>query len=119
MVSQGALVSRLMAEADPDLILDVRVGGVSETRLDLDPDAISRELSAAFLKVRVRDRSIAALPDGPLPSPETIAGTFVQDLTARITAAESRGDTEAAADARAALQLGRLLLDDPRQVDLI
>ncbi|MBX3029558.1 MAG: DNA repair exonuclease [Chloroflexi bacterium] len=119
VVSQGALVARLLADADPDLILDVRIGGVAEQRLEIDTDAVSHELSEAYLRVRVRDRSIAALPDGPLPPPETIAGTFVQDLTARIQAAEARGDEDAAADARAALQLGRLLLDDPRQVDLI
>ena len=73
----------------------------------------------AFLKLRVQDRSVAALPDEPLPPPETIAGSFLRDLNAMIDAAELAGDPAAAAEAREALQLGRLLLDDPRQVDLV
>ncbi len=117
--SQGALVNRLMGLADPDLIMDVRIGGVSTDRLDLDADAVSRELAASFLKLRVQDRSVAALPEGPLPPPETIAGSFVRDLEAHIAAAEQTGDVDAANEAREALQLGRLLLDDPRQVDLV
>ncbi len=43
----------------------------------------------------------------------------MRDLEARIAAAEAIGDEDAAAEAREALQLGRLLLDDPRQVDLV
>ncbi len=117
--SQAALVNRLMGLADPDLIMDVRVGGVATGRLDIDTDAVVRELSASFLKLRVQDRSVAALPDGPLPPPDTIVGAFMRDLEARIAAAEGTGDGDGAAEAREALQLGRLLLDDPRQVDLV
>ena len=117
--SQAALVNRLMGLADPDLILDVRVGGVATDRLDIDTDAVSRELSAAFLKLRVQDRSVAQMPEGPLPPPDTVAGAFMRDLEGRITAAEGAGDEQGAAEAREALALGRLLLDDPRQVDLV
>jgi exonuclease SbcD len=117
--SQAALVNRLMGLADADLIMDVRVGGVATDRLDIDTDAVSRELSASFLKLRVQDRSVAALPDGPLPPPDTVAGAFMRDLEARIAAAEALGDENTAAEAREALALGRLLLDDPRQVDLV
>ena len=119
VVSQAALVNRLMGLADQDLIMDVRIGGVASGRLEIDTDAVGRELSAAFLKLRVQDRSVAALPDEPLPPPETIAGSFLRDLNAMIDAAELAGDPAAAAEAREALQLGRLLLDDPRQVDLV
>jgi hypothetical protein len=119
VVSQAALVNRLMGLADQDLIMDVRIGGVATDRLEIDTDAVGRELSAGFLKLRVQDRSVAALPDEPLPPPETIAGSFLRDLNAMIDAAELAGDPAAAAEAREALQLGRLLLDDPRQVDLI
>jgi len=117
--SQAALVNRLMGLADPDLILDVRVGGVATQRLDIDTDAVARELSVSFLKLRIQDRSVAALPEGPLPPPDTIAGAFMRDLEARITAAEGIGDKGAAEEAREALQLGRLLIDDPRHVDLV
>ena len=58
--SQAALVNRLMGLADPDLILDVRVGGVATQRLDIDTDAVARELSVSFLKLRIQDRSVAA-----------------------------------------------------------
>ena len=43
----------------------------------------------------------------------------MRDLEARITAAEAIGDEGAAEEAREALQLGRLLIDDPRHVDLV
>jgi exonuclease SbcD len=119
VASQAALVNRLLGLADQDLIMDVRIGGVSTDRLEIDTDAVSRELSASFLKLRVQDRSVAALPEGPMPPPETIAGSFLRDMNARIVAAEAAGDAAAAAEAREALQLGRLLLDDPRQVDLV
>ena len=48
-----------------------------------------RALAPPFLKIRVRDVSVPALTDGPLPSPDTIAGAFIRDLEARI--ARARG----------------------------
>ena len=45
----------------------------------------------SFLKVRVRDLSVPALTDGPLPSPDTIAGAFIRDLEARIAELEAAG----------------------------
>ncbi|MCY7417763.1 MAG: DNA repair exonuclease [Chloroflexi bacterium] len=119
VVSQAALVNRLMGLGDPDLIMDVRIGGVAHDRLDIDTEAVSRELASSFLKLRVQDRAVAAMPEGPLPPQDTVAGGFMRDLQARIAAAEGAGDDDAAAEAREALQLGRLLLEDPRQVDLV
>jgi hypothetical protein len=58
----------------------------------------------------VRDLSVAALTDGPLPSPDTIAGAFIRDLEARIRELETAGSTAEAAEQRDALRLGRLLL---------
>jgi len=109
--SQPALVERLAALEDPDLVLDVRVIGVRPDDLDLVPDEVERELAERFFRVRVRDASLAALPDGPLPPPDTIAGALVRDLEAEIAEGEAAGRDEEAHEAREALRLARLLLD--------
>ena len=96
--------------ADPDLVLDVRLVGVRPDELDLDIEEIEAALAPDFLKVRVRDGSIAALTDGPLPSQDTIAGAFIRDLEARIAELEASGAEAEAAEQRDALRLGRLLL---------
>jgi exonuclease SbcD len=108
--SQPALVTTLAAGADPDLVLDVRLVGVRRDELDLDLDEIEGALGPSFLKVRVRDGSVPALTEGPLPSEDTIAGAFIRDLEARIAQLETAGSTEEAAEHRDALRLGRLLL---------
>jgi DNA repair exonuclease SbcCD nuclease subunit len=108
--SQPALVTSLARRADPDLVLDVRLGGVRPDELDLNVDEVESALAPSFLKVRVRDRSTPALTEGPLPSEDTIAGAFIRDLEARIRAKEATGDETGAAELRDALRLGRLLL---------
>jgi len=108
--SQPALVTFLAARADPDLVLDVRLVGVRRDELDLDPVEMEAALAASFLKVRVRDASVPALTDGPLPSQDTIAGAFIRDLESRIVELEGSGAVAEAAEARDALRLGRLLL---------
>ncbi len=108
--SQPALIAQLAARADPDLVLDVRLVGVRRDDLDLDLDEIEAALAPSFLKVRVRDVSVPALTEGPLPSPDTIAGAFIRDLEARITDLEAAGLMAEAAEERDALRLGRLLL---------
>ncbi len=108
--SQPALIAQLAARADPDLVLDVRLVGVRRDDLDLDLDEIEAALAPSFLKVRVRDASVPALTEGPLPSPDTIAGAFIRDLEARITELEAVGSTAEAVEERDALRLGRLLL---------
>ena len=80
--SQPALVALLAARADPDLVLDVRLVGIRRDELDLDPLEMETSLTGSFLKVRLRDGSVPALTDGPLPSPDTIAGAFIRDLEA-------------------------------------
>jgi exonuclease SbcD len=116
--SQGDLVASLKGLADPDVVLDVRICGVSGDSLEVSPADVVEQLAPAFLAVRVRDISTPALPDGPLPPPDTIAGAFIRDLAARIAAAEAGGASGMASEAREALRLGRLLLDDPRRVTL-
>ncbi len=108
--SQPALVTLLAARADPDLVLDVRLVGVRRDDLDLDLAEIETSLAASFLKVRVRDASVPALTEGPLPSEDTIAGAFIRDLEARIVELEGSGAADEAAETRDALRLGRLLL---------
>jgi exonuclease SbcD len=110
VTSQPALIEALAARTDPDLVLDVRLAGVRRDDLDLDPVEIEMALAPHFLKIRVRDHSIPALSDGPLPSADTIAGAFIRDLEGRIRELEAAGSAAEAAEQRDALRLGRLLL---------
>jgi len=110
VASQPALVELLAGRADPDLVLDVRLAGVQRDDLDLHPAEIENALAPHFLKIRVRDHSVPALTEGPLPPPDTIAGAFIRDLEARIAELETAGSTVEAAEQRDALRLGRLLL---------
>ena len=110
LVSQPGLVDLLAGRASPDLVLDVRLVGVRRDDLDLDLVEIEASLAPSFLKVRLRDVSVPALTEGPLPSPDTIAGAFIRDVEARIAVLESAGSTAEAAEQRDALRLGRLLL---------
>ena len=109
--NQPALVERLVALADPDLVIDVRVIGVRPDDLDLAPEEVEREVADRFFRARVRDVSLAALPEGPAAPPDTIAGALVRDLEAAIAEAEAAGRDEAAGETREALRLARLLLD--------
>ena len=113
IASQPALIDSLRGRQDQDLVLDVRVTGVRPDSLDLHVDEVEAALAGAFLKVRVRDRSVPPLTEGGLPPTDTIAGAFIRDLEGRIAQLETSGTPTAAADAeelRDALRLGRLLL---------
>lgn len=90
--SQPALVDRLVARADPDLALDVRLIGVRPETLDLDPAEVEAALADRFLRIRVRDRSVAPLTEGILPSPDTVLGAFIHDLEGRIAELEAATD---------------------------
>jgi exonuclease SbcD len=116
--AQVELVRRLSELADPDLVLDVRLMGVLPDGLDLNLDEVSQQLEKSFLRLRLVDQSVAALPEGALPPADTIAGAFVRALQSRIAAQEAGGDTDGAAELRESLRLGRLLLDDPQRVAL-
>ncbi|MFL5708434.1 MAG: exonuclease SbcCD subunit D [Chloroflexota bacterium] len=110
VVSQPAFIEMLIGRGDPDLVLDVRLTGVRRDDLDLDTDEIEVAVAPSFLKARVRDVSVPALTEGPLPSADTILGAFIRDLESQIRDLEAAGSTAEAAEHRDALRLGRLLL---------
>lgn len=108
--SQPGLVAKLAERADPDLMLDVELIGVRPDELDVHVEEIEAELADRFLKLRVRDKAVSPLPEGPLASPDTVLGAFIRDLEAQIAEAEAADDEGGAAELRDALRLGRLLL---------
>jgi exonuclease SbcD len=111
--TQAELLATLSAMADPDLVLDVRLTGVRPDELDVDPTEVEDQLKGSFLRVRFRDVASAALTDGALPSPDTIAGAFIRDVEARIAELEAESNeanVDEAAELRDVLRLGRLLL---------
>lgn len=130
VVSQPALVEALSARADPDLVLDVRLIGVRPDELDLEIDEVERQLDDRFMRLKVRDRSIAPLTVGPIPPADTVLGAFIRDIEARIAEVEAATEAGAleegitpgasdddlvvadgqASELRDALRLGRLLL---------
>ncbi|HEY5627878.1 MAG TPA: metallophosphoesterase, partial [Candidatus Limnocylindrales bacterium] len=89
LASQAALVERLRAAADPELVLDVRIVGERPDDLVLEPAAIEEALRGAYLCARVDDRSEPPLTTGTLPPPETIAGAFIRNEEARIAELEA------------------------------
>lgn len=107
---QAELVSRLAAMASQDLILDVQLRGIRRDDVDIDVDEVEALLLPDFMNVRVRDLSVAALSDGPMPPLDTIAGAFIRDLEGRIREFEAEGREAEALELRDALRLGRLLL---------
>ena len=108
--SQPSLVSKLAERADEDLVLDVEIIGVKPDELDVHVDEVETELADRFLKIRVRDRSVAPLPEGPVVSADTVLGAFIRDLEAQIAEAEARDDEATSNELRDSLRLGRLLL---------
>ena len=109
VATQPAVVDMLNKKADKDLVLDVRLIGVRPDSLDLDLDEVIAALGGKFLKLRIRDQSTPPLTEGPIPSAETILGSFIRDTEAKIAELEATDDP-AAAEWRDVLRLGRLLL---------
>ncbi len=110
IASQPALIDDLRMLANPDIVMDVRLIGVRPDALDVHEEEIEAALADAFLKIRVRDRSVPPLSDGPLPPEDTILGAFVRDIEAGIAELEAADNLDGAAEARDVLRLGRLLL---------
>lgn len=110
VATQPGLIDQLAARADPDLVLDVRLIGVRPEMLDLDLDEVESALADRFLRVRVRDRSLAPLTEGILPPADTVLGAFIRDLEGRIAESEAATPDGTADELRDSLRLGRLLL---------
>ena len=111
--TQPDLVAQLAAKADPDLVLDVSLIGVRPDSLDLATDEVESELGERFLKLRVRDRSVAPLPEGAIPLGDTVLGACIRDMEAQSAEAEAADDEASigrGGELRDALRLGRLLL---------
>jgi len=108
--SQPALVKKLRDRASPDLMLDVELIGVRPDELDVHVEEVEAELATEFLKLRVRDKAVSPLPEGPVASPDTVLGAFVRDLEAQIAELEAADDDGGANELRDALRVGRLLL---------
>ena len=145
--SQPALLDTIGRHADSNLVLDVRLSGLFPDTLDVDLDEVERAMAPSFLRFRIRDLTIPALPEGNAPPPDTVIGAFVRDVEGRIAELEKAGagngvgpasaaptDTEPTAtaqpngtsgrdpaeemaDLREVLRLGRHLLEG-RQVTL-
>jgi DNA repair protein SbcD/Mre11 len=96
--SQPALVETIARYADSNLLLDVRLTGLLPDTLDLDLDEVERALAPSFLRFRIRDLSIPAMPDGPIPPPDTVVGAFVRNVEARITELEKAAAAAPAAE---------------------
>jgi DNA repair exonuclease SbcCD nuclease subunit len=86
--SQPALIETVGRHADSNLVLDVRLTGMLPDAMDLDLDEVERALAPSFLKFRIRDLTIPALPEGPLPPPDTVLGAFVRNVEASIAELE-------------------------------
>ncbi len=105
---QAAIAARADGGAGADLLLDVALTGDWADELEADPDAIQAALRDRFLQLRVRNEASPVLTGAEAPPAETIRGSFIRDLEARI-ATPAEGDPPPD-ELRAALRLGRQLL---------
>jgi DNA repair exonuclease SbcCD nuclease subunit len=118
--SQPDLIDTIGRHADANLVLDVRLTGLYPDELDIDIDEVERALAASFLRLRVRDATIPAAPEGVAPPPDTVIGAFCTEVEERLAQLATSTATDAAdeaADLREVLRLGRHLLEG-RQVTL-
>ena len=67
----------------------------------MDLDEVERAMAPSFLRFRIRDLTIPAMPEGSPPPPDTVIGAFVRDVESRIAelekAAEGSGSGQIAA----------------------
>jgi len=104
ITTQPALIDTIGRQADPNLVLDVRLTGIFPDTLDVDLDEVERALARSFLRFRIRDVSIPALPEGPTPPPDTVIGTFVRAVEARVAELEKAAATKGSVSVAVATQ---------------
>ncbi|MGA2512362.1 MAG: DNA repair exonuclease [Candidatus Limnocylindrales bacterium] len=95
---QPDLIDVLGRHADSNLVFDVRLTGLCPDDLDLDLDEIERALSPSFLRLRLRDMSIPASPEGTSAPPDTVLGAFVRSVDERIDQLKAATGSEGAGD---------------------
>lgn len=110
---EAAIVARGDGGAGADLILDVRLSGAWPDEVEADPERLEAALRGRFLQVRVRNEASPTLSGAAAPPAETVLGSFIRDLEARI-AAPGEGDPPPD-ELREALRLGRRLLSAPER----
>jgi hypothetical protein len=113
LASETALVDRLRAAADPELILDVRLVGDRPDTVVVDTARVEDALRGAHLCLRIEDQSRPPMTAGALPPRETIAGAFLRNVEGRIAeleATDAEAGAEEAAELREVLRMGRRLL---------
>ena len=113
VADRAALIEALDGRADPDLILDVSLVGEWRDDLDIDATEVEAALAGRFFRIRIQNLGVPPLSPRPLPPEDTIAGTFLRDLEARIAEADKVGGGDTAGELREALRLGRRLLAGP------
>ena len=96
--NQPELIDVLARHADSNLVFDVRLTGLYPDDLDLDLDEIERALSPSFLRLRLRDMSIPASPEGTSAPPDTVLGAFVRSVDERIDQLKAATGSEGAGD---------------------
>ena len=111
--SQPALIDAIRAHADSNLVLEVRLTGLLPDDRDMDLDEVERTLAPNFLRLKLRDLSIPAAPDGPIPPPDTVIGAFIRNVQERIRQLEGgEGSQDSQNDGDGSADLDSILLAD-------
>jgi len=114
IASQPILLNTIGRHADSNLVLDVRLTGLFPDTLDVDMDEVERALAPSFLRLRIRDVSIPAMPEGNMPPPDTVIGAFVRNVETQIAELEKIKPGSRTAPAAAAGETAPVDLPDRR-----
>ena len=109
---ETAIETAIGSRADPNLLLDVTVSGLSPEGFTCDPGQLEEELAGAFFRLRITDRVAAPLEELPSGAAEgQLIAARVSDLfRKRIQRLTDEGKPDEERIARRALQLSLALL---------